>query len=150
VTKGFNPLTSPLSADEKLALAAQYSRASSTNNADALREMCAPDAVTWHNFDEVEVTTEQTIRTIGWLHRTVDDLNWIDISFQATATGWVSQSILAGAAPGGALRAHSCVVVTLNEHGKIVRTEEYLDPAQLAVLSRPKATPTAGETTATS
>jgi ketosteroid isomerase-like protein len=139
-------MTAPLSDAGKLALAAEYSRASSTNNADALRALSAPNAVTWHNFDEVEVTTEQTIRTIGWLHRTVDDLNWIDISVQATATGWVSQSILAGTAPGGPLRAHSCVVVTLNEHGKIVRTEEYLDPAQLAVLSRPKTTPTAGET----
>jgi ketosteroid isomerase-like protein len=135
-------MTAPLSDADKLALAAAYSRASSTNNADALRAICAPEAVTWHNFDEVEVTTEQTIRTISWLHRTVDDLNWIDISVQATATGWVSQSILAGAAPGGALRAHSCVVVTLDEHGKVVRTEEYLDPAQLAVLSRPTPTPT--------
>jgi ketosteroid isomerase-like protein len=135
-------MTAPLSDPDKLALAAAYSRASSTNNADALRAMCAADAVTWHNFDEVEVTTEQTIRTISWLHRTVDDLNWIDISVQATATGWVSQSILAGAAPGGALRAHSCVVVTLDDHGKVVRTEEYLDPAQLAVLSRPTPTPT--------
>ncbi len=143
-------MTTRLSDADKLALAAAYSRASATNNADALRSLSAPNAVTWHNFDEVEVTTEQTIRTIGWLHRTVDDLHWIDVSVQATATGWVSQSILAGAAPGGALRAHSCVVVTLDEQGKVVRTDEYLDPAQLAVLSRPKATPTAGETSATS
>jgi uncharacterized protein len=143
-------MTTLLCDADKLALAAAYSRASSTNNGDALRAMCAPDAVTWHNFDETEVTTEQTIRTIGWLHRTVDDLNWIDISVQATTTGWVSQSILAGIAPGGALRAHSCVVVTLDENGKVIRTEEYLDPAQLAVLSRPKETPTTGEATATS
>ncbi len=143
-------MTAPLSDADKMALAAAYSRASATNNADALRALSAPNAVTWHNFDEVQVTTEQTIRTIAWLHRTVSDLHWIDVSVQATATGWISQSILAGTAPGGALRAHSCVVVTLNDHGKIVRTEEYLDPAQLAVLSRPKAMPTAGETTTTS
>lgn len=143
-------MTAPLSDADKLALAAAYSRASATNDADALRVLSAPSAVTWHNFDEVEVATEQTIRTISWLHRTVADLHWTEVSVQATATGWVSQSILTGTAPGGALRAQTCLVVTLDEHGKVVRTDEYLDPAQLAVLSRPKVTPTADGTTATS
>jgi ketosteroid isomerase-like protein len=119
---------------DKLALATEYASASRTNDADALRSMCAEGAVTWHNFDDHEVTTEQTVRTVAWLHRTVSDLAWVDIALKATSDGWVSQTILTGTAPGGALRAHSCVVVTLDEDAKVARTDEYLDPSQTSVL----------------
>ncbi len=119
---------------DKLALAAEYAAASRSNDADALRALCAEGAVTWHNFDELEVTTEQTVRTIAWLHRTVPDIAWVDVALKPTADGWVSQTILTGTAPGGALRAHSCVVVTLDAGGRVARTDEYLDPAQTSVL----------------
>lgn len=119
---------------DKLALAAKYATASRTNDADALRALCAEGALTWHNFDEVEVTTDQTVRTVAWLHRAVPDLAWVDVALKATSDGWVSQTILTGTAPGGALRAHSCVVVTLDADGKVARTDEYLDPAQTSVL----------------
>lgn len=119
---------------DKLALAAKYAKASRTNDADALRALCSEGALTWHNFDELEVTTDQTVRTVAWLHRTVADLAWVDVALKATSDGWVSQTILTGTAPGGALRAHSCVVVTLDADGKVARTDEYLDPSQTGVL----------------
>lgn len=119
---------------DKLALAAKYATASRTNDADALRALCSEGALTWHNFDELEVTTDQTVRTVAWLHRTVADLAWVDVALKATSDGWVSQTILTGTAPGGALRAHSCVVVTLDADGKVARTDEYLDPSQTGVL----------------
>jgi len=43
-------------------------------------------------------------------------------------------TIMTGTAPGGALRVHSCVIVTLDGDGRVTRVEEYLDPAQTAVL----------------
>lgn len=119
---------------DKLALAAKYAKASRTNDADALRALCSEGALTWHNFDELEVTTDQTVRTVAWLHRTVPDLAWVDVALKATSDGWVSQTILTGTAPGGVLRAHSCVVVTLDADGKVARTDEYLDPSQTGVL----------------
>ena len=41
---------------------------------------------------------------------------------------------MTGTGPGGPLEVHSCVIVTLNEAGLIVRAEEYLDTAQTAAL----------------
>ena len=120
--------------DDRLAIAAEFARASRTNDADLYRSLCAPDAITWHNFDELEVDTEQTVRTVAWLHRTVPDLEWSDVSLLATPTGWVSQTVIRGTAPGGPLRVHSCVIVTLNDDGLVQRVEEYLDPSQTAVL----------------
>jgi ketosteroid isomerase-like protein len=119
---------------DKLALAAKYATASRTNDADALRALCAEGALTWHNFDELEVTTDQTVRTVAWLHRAVPNLAWIEVALKPTSDGWVSQTILTGTAPGGPLRAHSCVVVTLDPDGMVARTDEYLDPAQTSVL----------------
>jgi ketosteroid isomerase-like protein len=123
-----------LSDAEKLSIAERFAAASRTNDADAYRALCAPDAVTWHNFDDAEVTTEQTVRTVAWLHRTVPDLAWTDVAFHLTPTGWVSQTVMTGTAPGGQLRVHSCVIVTLGEDGLVTRVEEYLDPTQTAVL----------------
>lgn len=120
--------------DEKLVIAARFAAASRHDDADAYRTLCAPGAVTWHNFDDVEVTTEQTIRTVSWLHRTVRSLAWIDVALVPTPAGFVSQTIMTGTAPGGELRVHSCVIVTLDGDGLVTRVEEYLDPAQTTVL----------------
>lgn len=127
-------MTQQLTDDAKLAIAKRFAAASRSNDADAYRALCAPGAVTWHNFDDAEVDTEQTVRTVAWLHRTVAGLIWHDVALAPTPTGFVSQTIMTGAAPGGELRVHSCVVVTLDGDGRVVRVEEYLDPAQTAVL----------------
>ena len=127
-------MTTSLSDDDKLAVAARFAASSRTNDGDAYRALCAPGAVTWHNFDEVEVTTDQSVRTVAWLHRTVADLAWTDVALLATPTGFVSQTIMTGTAPRGALRVHSCVVVTLDDLGLVNRVEEYLDSEQTAVL----------------
>jgi ketosteroid isomerase-like protein len=119
---------------DKLEVAQKYAAASRENDAEAYRSMCAAEAVTWHNFDEVEVGVEQTVRTIAWLHRTVSDLAWHDVAVAPTSTGFVSQTIMTGTAPGGELRVHSCVIATLNDDGLIERIDEYLDPSQTATL----------------
>lgn len=123
-----------LTDDQKLAIAARFAAASRENDADAYRSLCATGALTWHNFDDAEVTTEHTVKTVGWLHRSVPDLAWQDVALYPTPTGFVSQTIMTGTAPGGALRVHSCVIVTLDDAGLVTRVEEYLDPTQTAVL----------------
>jgi ketosteroid isomerase-like protein len=123
-----------LSDEAKLAIAARYAIASRTNDAELFRSLNAPESVTWHNFDGLEVSTEQTVRTIAWLHSAVANLVWTDVALLPTPNGFVSQTIMTGNAPGGPLSMHSCVVVTLNDVGLIVRAEEYLDTAQSAAL----------------
>lgn len=126
--------TMSLSDDDKLAIAARYASASRENDADGVRAMSAPGATTWHNFDEIEVTTEQSVRTLAWLHRNVEELAWTDVATLPTPNGFVSQTVMTGTAPGGPLRVHSCLVVTLNGDGLVTRAEEYLDTAQAAAL----------------
>lgn len=123
-----------LSDDDKLAIAGRMNAASAANDGEAYAALCAPGAVTWHNFDDLEVPTEHTQRTVAWLHRTVPDLKWTEVGLIPTPSGFVSKSIMTGTAPGGPLRVHTCVIVTLDDDGLITRVEEYLDSAQTAAL----------------
>ena len=129
-------MTSSLTDDEKLEIARRFAAASRSNDSEAYTSLCSPTAVTWHNFDDQAVDTAHTLGTIAWLHRTVADLAWEDVALLPTPTGFVSQTIMTGTAPGGSLRVHSCVVATLDDDGLVARVEEYLDPGQTAVLRR--------------
>lgn len=123
-----------LSDEAKLAVAARYAKASRSNDAELFRSLCAPECTTWHHFDLLEVSTGHTVRTIAWLHSAVTNLSWTDVALYPIPTGFVSQTVMTGTAPGGPLSVHSCVIVTLNDAGLIVRAEEYLDTAQTAAL----------------
>ena len=123
-----------LSEQDRLAVAAAYAAASRANDAAAMLALNASDAVTWHNFDEQHASPQQTVRAMGWIHRTVPDITWTDIAVLATESGFVWQSLLQGTAPGGPLRVHSCVIATLKPDGTIARIEEYLDSAATVVL----------------
>lgn len=123
-----------LSDEENLAVASRYAAATRGDDPDEYRKICAPGAVTWHNFDELEVDTEHTIATVVWLRNKVPDLAWHDVAIHPTPTGFVSQSIMTGSAPGGSLRLLSCLIVTVNDEGLVTRVEEYLDSAQAAAL----------------
>ena len=59
----------------------------------------------------------------------------LTMSDSPTPTGFVWQAVMTGAAPGGRLEAHTCMVVTLSPAGKVARTDEYVDSAQLRPLS---------------
>lgn len=117
-----------------LALAAAWADATRAGDVDALAALTEPDAVVWHNHDETEVDLARTNRTVAWLHRTVPDIAWEDVAVTATAAGFVWRAVLTGTAPGGPLRAHTCVVATVSTDGRVARLDEYLDPAALAPL----------------
>ncbi len=123
-------------AKQALDVAARYTAATNAGDVDALRALHAPDAVVWHNYDEVELPLERSLAVLGWLRRVAPDARFDDIRHNATADGFVQRSVLHATAPEGSrLHAPSCVVVTLAEDGRIVRVEEYLDPTPLAALS---------------
>lgn len=121
--------------EELLSLAASYAAATRSCDLDTLASLVEPDAVVWHNHDETEVDMDRTNRTVAWLHRTVPDISWEDVSVIPTQEGFVWRAVLTGSAPGGPLRAPTCVVATVSDRGRIARVDEYLDSAALAPLS---------------
>ena len=120
--------------DDKLSLAASYAAATRAGNTDAMAALSEPDAVVWHNFDDLEVDMARTATTLQWLHRTAPDVTWDDVAVTPTATGFVWQALLHGTGPGGPFRAHTCMVATVSPAGRVARLAEYLDPAALGPL----------------
>ena len=120
--------------DEKLSVHAAYATASRAGDIDALVALSEPDAVVWHNHDDKTVPASTSNQTLAWLHRTMPDVAWTDVAVRPTADGFVWQALMTASAPGGPLRVHTCVVVTLSERGLVQRTEEYLDSAALAPM----------------
>jgi ketosteroid isomerase-like protein len=121
--------------EHALAVHAEFAAATRAGDAGALAAISQDDAVVWHNYDDVVVDAQQSARVLRWLHRTAPDVAWTDVAVLPTPRGFVWQAMVTGTGPGGPIRAHTCVVVTLSSGGKVQRTEEYLDPAALAPLT---------------
>ena len=121
-------------AEANLDLAHRFVDALNANDGDAVREIYAPHARIWHNFEESLQSVDMNVRTLGWMHRKMPTLNYELVRLEALPFGYLQQHVLHGKTAGGdevALKA--CVVVTV-ENGRIAALEEYLDPAQVAVL----------------
>ncbi|HEY2428230.1 MAG TPA: nuclear transport factor 2 family protein [Acidimicrobiales bacterium] len=129
----------PLPHDDHETVAARYAAAVQSGDAEAIAELTEPSAAIWHNFDGQVVDRTASEQTLLWLHRTVQDLACEDTAILSTRTGFVWQAVMTGEAPGGPLRAATCMVATLSAAGRIDRIDEYVDSSQLACLRRPGA-----------
>ena len=118
-----------------VAVHAAYAAATRAGDAEALTALMEPDAVVWHNYDDAEIGPEASLRTLRWLHRTLDDLRWTDVAMLPTAEGFVWRAVISGSSPTGTVRAHTCMVVTLSPAGRVERVDEYLDPAAFAAAA---------------
>lgn len=117
-----------------LEVAERLFAAISVGDVDAVRELYSPDVVIWHNFDQVEQTRDQNLRTITWMTENVKDVRYEEIQRHEFDGGFVQQHVLRGTGPsGGALEMPACIICRV-EDGLITRLDEYLDSAHTAPL----------------
>jgi uncharacterized protein len=122
--------------DEIDALADKVFAAIEAGDVDAVRAVYADDVSVWHNFDMVDQTREQNLRTLGWMHGRARGLRYTDVRRLVLDHGFVQQHVLKATALDGTEMA---IPAMLNVHcadGRITRIEEYLDPAQAAAMQR--------------
>ena len=101
---------------------------------DAVRAIYSPDAVIWHNNDQLEETPDRNLRVLGWVTKNIKDLRYEEMRRHETPSGFVQQHVLRGIAPNGtALEIPACIVCEVKD-GRITRLEEYLDSAHTAAL----------------
>jgi uncharacterized protein len=119
---------------DALAIAEQLFAAIEAGDVDAVAALYVDDVAVWHNFDDVAQTKEQNLATVAWMTRRVSGLRYEVQSRIEVPGGVIQQHILHGTAPGGeALEIPACMRLYI-DGGRITRIEEYLDPAQAAVL----------------
>lgn len=118
-------------------LAERFIRSVQRGDIDEVSSIYAADAVIWHNYDQIEQTREQNIKTMRWFTTRLAGMSYEDIRRNVLPDGWVQQHVLRGTAPNGTkVEVHAMLRVWVRD-GRIVRLDEYLDPAQAAPLSAP-------------
>jgi len=95
------------------------------------------DAVIWHNHDNREQTVAQNVKLLERMPQWVTDREYADRRIQVFEGGVVQQHTLKGTriSTGEPIALHACVVVRVNEDGKITRLDEYLDSAEASKLA---------------
>jgi ketosteroid isomerase-like protein len=123
-----------VSEQDILDLADRFLTGVQAGDQDGVRACYAPDAIIWHNFDGVEQTVDQNMRSLRWFARTLRDRRYRILRRAAIKDGFVQQHVLEATLPDGTAWAMpACVVATVRD-GLIVRLDEYLDSAHAAVL----------------
>jgi ketosteroid isomerase-like protein len=120
--------------DDVLALAERFFAAIVAGDIEALEACYADDAVIWHNFDQVEQSRAENLRTLGWVIQNVTDLRYEDVRRIAFDGGFVQQHVLRGHAPSGVpLEVPAMLRIDVRD-GRVERVEEYFDTAHVAAL----------------
>lgn len=123
-----------LSDADKLAILQKYADAINGCRPDDAVAMCAPGAAVWHNYDDRTAVYADSVGSLPWMFSAVEGLRWETRRALATSEGFLWEAVIRGAAKGGELAAHTCMVVRLNDDGLIVELEEYIDPASMKPL----------------
>lgn len=110
--------------------------AAEAGDATDLFSIYADDAVIWHNHDNREQTVAENAVVLEKMHTWVRDRSYDDRRIQVFDGGVVQQHVLRGVhiRSGEPVELHACVVVQVNDEGRISRLDEYLDSRQAASL----------------
>ncbi len=115
-------------------VAARFFAAIEAGDTAALRSLYAPDAVVWHNTDQVEQSVDQNLVVLHWVVDHVKGWHYEDVRRTAYDGGFVQQHIGKGVAPSGLPFAMPACIVGTVEGGRVTRIEEYIDSAAVEAL----------------
>ena len=95
------------------------------------------DAVIWHNHDNREQTVAQNVKLLERMPQWVADRDYADRRIHVFEGGAVQQHVLKGTriSTGEPIALHACVVIAVNDEGRITRLDEYIDSAEAMKLA---------------
>jgi len=123
-------------ATDPAASVARLIAAIEAGDVEAARAAYHPDARIWHNDDQREQTVDENLAVLGWMGRHLPGLRYTDVRRHVAGDRCIEQHVLEVSMPGSdePLRIPACLIVTVDDDGRITRLEEYLDSAQVAPL----------------
>jgi len=113
-------------------VAAKFSEAYPVGDLDGLRQVFHPDAAIWHNFDGREQSVEENLTMLAGI-MSAHTLRYVDIRTHCSDGVVVQQHRVLIDEQTECAVVEACMVMHVTD-GRITRLDEYLDPAQLAVL----------------
>ena len=119
---------------DALQVAKKLFAAVEAGDVETVRNLYAPEFRIWHNYDGVAQTAEENLGVLGWLVANVSNRRYENVRLEKTESGFVQQHVLRGTlASGEKLELPACMVGIVKD-GKVVRLDEYFDPAHLGSL----------------
>lgn len=114
------------------ALAARFFDAIERGDIATVGEIYAPDAVIWHNTDQLAGTREENLAVLTAFIGRIEERRYEDRRVDVFPGGFVQQHVLTGRRRDGQrLRLHACLVCTV-ANGRITRLDEYFDSVAVA------------------
>lgn len=101
----------------------------------ALELLYTPDAVVWHNFDNIETTARDNLLMLGWIVEHTASRSYQAVRRWFDVDTVIEQHIVVMTTHNGEeIRSSACLIVQFNGD-RISRIEEYIDPAPFARLA---------------
>jgi ketosteroid isomerase-like protein len=124
---------------DPIAVAERFMAALNIADEKTVRDIYAPDARIWHNFDDKLQSVDENMKSMHWMHRRLSKLNYDIQNRVALPDGFLQQHILRGTlASGEEFALHACAICKV-ENGKITELAEYLDTAATRPLFKKEA-----------
>jgi ketosteroid isomerase-like protein len=120
---------------DALIIAEKFFRAIEAGDVDAIRATYAPDAVIWHNNDQLEQSVDDNLRVLGWVVKNLKNRHYRVKRRVAIPGGFLQQHVLEAETANGPFAMPACIVVEIKD-GRISRLDEYLDSGQTAALTK--------------
>ena len=118
---------------ELRALARRFFDAVEAGDIETAGTCYAPDAVIWHNFDNLEQSREQNLAVLAGMPHRLSDRVYADRRVEVFAGGVVQQHVLQATRRfDGSRLTMPAVVLCRVKDGRISRLDEYLDSAHVA------------------
>ena len=115
--------------NDPIAVAERFMAALNIADEKTVRDIYAPNARIWHNFDDKLQSVDENMKSMHWMHARLSNLNYDIQNRVALPDGFLQQHVLRGTlASGEEFALHACAICKV-ENGKITELAEYLDTA---------------------
>jgi ketosteroid isomerase-like protein len=123
-----------MSEDDIRSLATRLFDAIERGDVDGVADCYGADLVVWHNFDGLEQSRADNLKTLAGLIERISERRYEDRRLNVFEGGFVQQHVLTGVRKDGVRVKLPGVLVGTVRDSKIARLDEYLDSAHVAAF----------------
>lgn len=114
--------------NDPLAVLGRFLHAVTAGDLDTVAAIYHPDAVVWHSNDGIEQPASANLQTLRWMAANLPGFGYANVRRYAIDGGAVEQHDTVVPLPGREpLVMAACIVVRVDDEGRIMRLDEYLD-----------------------
>lgn len=125
-----------MSNSSTIELARRFVRALNEKDEAAIRQIYAPDARIWHNFDDKYQTIDENMKGMYWIHKRLSGINYDVVRQVELPDGYLQEHVLRGKLASGEVFAMAACVICTVKDGRVTSLREYLDLTQTLPLTQ--------------